>query len=124
LIKPGSEMVWLESLLPAAPELSSRVAILRRFFHDMDSVLGEMHRVLRPGGACVLIVGKSNLRGRLVDTPRILAEIARKRGFDHLGTVYRNLNHHRRSLPFPRAAGAEEALGKRIDQEAVVALAS
>lgn len=123
LTRSRPEMAWLDSMLPSAPELTSRVAIFRRFFHDMDVVLREMHRVLRPGGACVLVVGKSNVRGTIVDTPHILVEIARRRGFDHLGTAYRNLNHHRRSLPFPRASRAEEALGKRIDQEAVVALA-
>jgi DNA modification methylase len=123
LVESAPELAWLDRWLPNSPVLASRIAILRRFFHDMDSVLAEMYRVLKPGGACVLVVGKSYVRGTLIDTPRILAEIARKRGFDHLGTVSRNLNHNRRSLPFPRPARPDEALGKRMAQEAVVALA-
>jgi len=123
LVELAPELAWLDRWLPNSPVLASRIAVLRRFFHDMDSVLAEMYRVLKPGGACVLVVGKSYVRGTLIDTPRILAEIARKRGFDHLGTVSRNLNHNRRSLPFPRPARPDEALGKRMAQEAVVALA-
>jgi DNA modification methylase len=123
LVESAPELAWLDRWFPDSPLLASRVAILRRFFHDMDSVLAEMYRVLKPSGACVLVVGKSYVRGTLIDSPRILAEIARKRGFEHLGTVYRNLNHRRRSLPFPRSARPGQALGRRMAQEAVVALA-
>ena len=123
VVESAPELRWLESWLPNSPVLASRIAILRRFFHDMDSALTEMYRVLRPGGACVLIVGKSYVRGHLIDTPRILTEIARNRGFDHLGTVYRSLNRNRRYLPFPRSARPDEPLGKRMAQEAIVALA-
>jgi len=116
------ELAWVEEHLPEV-EPKSRVAVLRRFFDDMDTVVGELHRVLKPGGACVFVLGSSFVAGQVVDTPRLIAEIAEKRGFEHLDTVYRKVNPHRRSLPFPRARGKKAALGKRMDQEAIVALA-
>lgn len=122
--KSAPELAWLDARLPQrAPRIRARIAVLRRFFHDMDTVVAEVRRVLRPGGACVFVLGKSYVGGQVVDTPAIIAAIAQKRGFEHIGTTYRDVNPHRRSLPFPRAGGKRNALGKRMDQEAIVALA-
>ena len=118
--RPG--LAWVEGYLPKVKP-KSRVAVLRRFFDDMDTVVGEFRRVLKPGGACVFVMGKSYVAGHVVDTPRLIAEIAEKHGFEHIDTVYRKVNPHRRSLPFPRARGKNAALGKRMEREAIVALA-
>jgi hypothetical protein len=118
------QMNWLDAYLPkGTTKLRRRIAIVRRFFHDMDTVISELHRVVKPGGACVFVLGKSYLSGSVIDTPKVVAEIGERRGFKHINTVYRDLNPLRRSLPFPRAQQRKGALGKRMDQEAIVALA-
>ncbi len=116
-------LAWIEEhLSQVSPSARRRVAIHRRFFHDMDTVIGEFYRVLRPGGACAIILGQSSVAGQLVDTPRIVARIAEGRGFTHIGTAYRRINSHRRSLPFGRLGGNQRSLDKRMKDEAIVAL--
>jgi hypothetical protein len=123
LSEPAPAMRWVEEeLLEVKHEVRARMNILRRFFHDMDTVVSELYRVLGEGGACVFVLGKCYVAGHIVDTPAIIARIAEKRGLTHIGTVYRNLNRHRRSLPFPRGGAAAGSLGKRMEQEAIVAL--
>lgn len=115
---------WVEAYLPRYDgRADRRTAMLRRYFYDMDSVLSEMRRVLRPGGACVFVLGKSIIGGQEVDTPSVVARLAEDRGFVHIGTRYRQVNPLRRSLPFPVAGGREGALANRMQTEAIVALA-
>lgn len=44
---------------------------------DMEHCFGEMHRVLRAGRNCVLIVGEVRCNGRTRDTGAVLGELAR-----------------------------------------------
>jgi DNA modification methylase len=118
-----SKLHWIDSRLPKPkPKTRHRIAIFRRFFADMHLVISELHRVLRPGGACAFVLGSSYMCGSIVDTPAVIAETAQRCGFSHITTVFRDVNPHRRSLPFPRAAGRSVALAKRMHQEAVVVL--
>jgi DNA modification methylase len=121
-IKPGFE--WLEDHLPkASNRYRRRRAILRRYFYDLDRVLSEMKRVLKPGGACVLVLGRSTVGKCVVDTPAIVVRLARANNFEHIGTRFRRINPLRRSLPFPSARRWANGLGKRMAEEAVIGLA-
>jgi DNA modification methylase len=122
--KVRPEFAWLEQVLPRATrKISRRCAILRRYFYDLDRVIRQIHRVLKKGGACVLIVGRSTLGARIIDTPSILVRLAENRGFKHLGTRIRKINPLRRSLPFGTSRSLARGLGKRMSEEAVIGLA-
>ncbi len=120
------EVLWLERVLPKfrrpRGKLARARAILRRYFYDMDRVLGELYRVLTPGGACVLVVGRSRCGGRVIHTPSLLVRLASRHGFLHLGTRYRRINPFRRSLPFPEPRTLTGPLSKRMAHEAIVCL--
>lgn len=113
-----SRLAWLDRALlhRDAPRLRS---IQRKFFYDLEDVLEEMMRVLRPGGACVLVLGETSSGGRTLNTPRITRLIAEGAGFIHLGTRFRSINPLRRSLPFTSQGGA---LGSRMRREAIIGL--
>jgi DNA modification methylase len=116
------DLEWLEPLLPpTSGKVNRRRAILRRYFYDLDRVLQQIHRVLKNTGACAFIVGRSVLGNEIIDTPQLLAQIAKRRGFKHIGTRIRSINPRRRSLPFPSSQC--NALNKRMLQEAIVGLA-
>jgi DNA modification methylase len=121
-IRPDFE--WLEEFLPnASAKMSRRCAILRRYFYDLDRVLRQIHRVLKNGGACVLVVGRSTVGTQTIDTPSILVRLAQRHGFEHLGTRTRKINPLRRSLPFGTSRRLARRLRKRMSEEAVVGLA-
>lgn len=52
----------------------------RLYFEDMDSVLKEMHRVLKNGGRTAIIVG-NGYAGKVIESDIILAYLAEKIGF-------------------------------------------
>ena len=63
-------------LLDALAALDGKKArSLRRYYSEMKQVLREMHRVLRPGKAAIVVVGSSVMRGMDTQTQRCLAEI-------------------------------------------------
>ncbi len=115
------DLAWLERYLPHDKPRARRRAVLRRYFYDMDQVLQELHRVLKPGGACVLILGRSTVGDFTVDTPTIIAKLAETHGFEHMATRFRRVNPHMRSLPF-LSVRVPNPLVKRIEREAIVAL--
>ncbi|MFW9919567.1 MAG: DNA methyltransferase [Candidatus Thorarchaeota archaeon] len=67
----------LDSILERIFELDPRRSfIVYKFFEDMKAQLAETYRVLVPGGHYCLAVGSNLIRGVLVESHKILAEIA------------------------------------------------
>jgi SAM-dependent methyltransferase len=97
---------------------AKRGQVLRRYYAEMTRVLREMHRVLKPGKAAIVVVGSSVMRGRDTETHLCLAEIGRTLGFagGQSGTEpligVRNLDRNRRMMP----AGAQVDLNSQIQQ--------
>jgi hypothetical protein len=91
--KARPEFDWLEQMLPKPTrKIRRRCAILRRYFYDLDRVVRQIHRVLKNGGACVLIVGRSTLGSRIIDTPSILVNLQKiadlsMSGQEHVGLI-------------------------------------
>jgi DNA modification methylase len=117
------KLSWLEACLPTyGNKEGSRQGVLRRYFYDMHAVLSEMYRVLRPGGASVLVLGKSRMDGHVVDIPAIATELGKRIGFRYLGTRYRVIPSSRRALPFGVMKNGQNPLDRRMAEEAVVCL--
>jgi site-specific DNA-methyltransferase (adenine-specific) len=55
--------------------------LVHGYFADMRAVLSECRRVLRPGGACHIIVGNSAYGGVIIPTDAVLAQIGSELGF-------------------------------------------
>ena len=86
--------------IAALAERDSRKAqSLRRYFGEMAKVISEMKRVLRRGGAAVIVVATSNLRGVDVQTHKGLASIGEDCGFRLAGIGARRLDRDRRMMP-------------------------
>ena len=100
--------------------------VLERYFTDMAASISEMHRVLRPGSAAVIVVGASTMRGILVPTHDCLGELASASGFEVVGVSPRNLDRDRRMMParnFGRtgsSAGENTGIERRMHTEYVI----
>lgn len=117
------------SLSPKMEEIVRRVAaldlkrgrVLRKYYLDMGSAIREMHRVLRPGRAVVIVVGSSTMRGIDVETQDCLAELAAQAGFEIVGVVARNLDRDKRMMPARFGSQRGSGIEERMHEEYVIA---
>ena len=98
-----------------------RGRILARYFGDMERVLAEAARILRPGGRLVLVVCPSHIRKVDVPTHQAFVEMGghlpAPHRLDREEVYERTLNGRRRLLPY-----MDEAFGRRVRTEYVVVL--
>lgn len=95
--------------------------MIDRYAYDLVLALAEMHRVLRPGGRAVIVIGNSTLRGVFVENDWLVTAIAELQGFRLSDRRVRNLPASRRYLPPPTSG--ETTLTKRMRTESVLMLA-
>ncbi len=62
-------------LSPDDPEIAFK------YLKDMKQSISEMHRVLKPGGTAIIVVGNGCLPNKVVETDSILADMGEKTGF-------------------------------------------
>lgn len=93
--------------------------MVQRYALDMLAVLKELHRVLRPAGKVVLVVGNSCLRGVFVANSDLILRAAEKVGLRRGDIIERTLPPSRRYLPPP---GEEQGpnLNNRMRTETVL----
>jgi len=58
-----------------------RAHIAAQYLHEMRAAVSEMHRVLKPSGFLVLVLGASTVCGARFDTPRFILRWAEQFGF-------------------------------------------
>jgi DNA modification methylase len=104
-----------------AKNLSTRrKGILRRYITDLGLVLGEIRRVLVPGGRVVLVVGDSTVRGTFISNSEIIRILGRNSGLTYIKSVARDLLPSRRYLPPPDRAGGNGRLAESMQQEVIM----
>jgi len=119
VLLPGSVQHTISALAAKDPQ---KGRVLDRYLRDMTLALREMHRVLRPGRAAVLVVGPSVMRGMPIETHIHLAAIAEGVGFDVVGIARRPLDRDRRMMPARHQGNGHSSIERRIHQEFVVLL--
>jgi DNA modification methylase len=94
--------------------------VLHRYYTEMTAVLREMHRVLKPGKAAIVVVGSTVMRGLDTETQLCLAEIGTSLGLEvpHIGV--RQLDRNRRMLPAGMKIDQDSQIQQRMHQEFVI----
>ena len=93
---------------------------LGRFARDMDAVIAEVHRVLKPGGPAVFVLGNSTLRGVHVNNAVAVAYLGRRHGLELESSSQRTIPPNRRYLPPPALDAAKTDLNKRMRTEVIL----
>ena len=99
---------------------SKKGGVLRRYYSEMTRVIREMHRVLRPHKAAVVVVGSSVMRGVDTQTGECLAEIGEYVGFEVPAVGIRNIDRDRRMLPAGVTPDTGSQIQNRMHQESVI----
>jgi len=93
---------------------------LARYLADMAQVMTEIHRVLKPGGAAVLVVGDTTRRGVFICNSDALVHLGKIHGLDLVQRAQRVLPPNRRYLPPPSAGKPGDLLDGRLRNEVLL----
>lgn len=94
--------------------------VLRRYYSEMTRCLLEIHRVLKPGKAAVVVVGSSTMRGIDTQTHECLADIGRAIALDVPKIGVRHLDRDRRMMPARRGNKRGSQIEERMHEEYVI----
>lgn len=99
---------------------SNRGKVFKRYFSEMKKTLKEMHRVLKPGKAAIVVVGSSIMKGIDTETHKCLAEIGISLGLvvPHIGV--RKLDRNKRMLPVSHKMNLQSQIQQRMHEEFVI----
>jgi DNA modification methylase len=107
--------------LKLQPKMSARdTAVLRRYARDMQKAVGEIARILIPGGKAVYVVGNSTIRGTFVRNSALVEATAVAKGLRLTRKTARLLPDSRRYLPPPCRSKVGASLSGRMRQEVVL----
>lgn len=98
----------------------SKSSSLRRFYSEMLLVTREMHRVLKPGKAAIMVVGNSMLAGENAKVEECLVDIGQYIGFDVPKIGVRQLDRNRRMLPASSKRDMSSQIQQRMHEEHVI----
>lgn len=103
--RPTSDLTALDAVLGEIYAVDAkRAVVVQRYFEDMAAALGQMARVLKPGGVAGLLVGDNVIRKVPVPTHMLVAALAERAGLTVTEMGYDAI--HVRALGPQRAAGA------------------
>jgi len=112
---------FTESLLGRLAQIDNKKStVVRRYYSEMTRALNEMHRVLKPGKAAVVVVGNSVIRGIDTETQVCLADIGKSIGFEVPKIGVRNLDRNKRMLPAGFTIDTSSQIQQRMHQEYVI----
>jgi hypothetical protein len=95
-------------------------AMLARYVDDMDTVIGEIARVLRGGGKAVTVIGDSTISGHFIRNSVALTRLFSRHGMRQARRVVRDLPPNRRYLPPPKQRNTDNRMHARMRQEVVL----
>lgn len=95
--------------------------MLERFAHDCVGFANELHAKLKPGGAAVLVVGNSTLRGNYIRNDLIAQSAMENAGFTFRGSAEREIPPSRRYMAID-AINADSSVTKRMRKEVVLTM--
>jgi SAM-dependent methyltransferase len=93
--------------------------MLAQYVADLNRMVAEIARVLRPGGRAIFVVGDSTLRGIFVRNSEAIKSLARRHDLSLEHSRKRSLPDHKRYLPPPSSA-AGNSLHGRMREEVVI----
>ncbi|MGQ9893784.1 MAG: DNA methyltransferase, partial [Roseiflexus sp.] len=93
---------------------------LHRYYSEMNSVISEVFRVLKPGGTAIFVVGDSKIRGQDAKIPECLSEIGESLGFVVPRIGVRQLDRNRRMMPAGAKIDTESQIQQRMHEEYVI----
>ncbi|WP_443043839.1 hypothetical protein [Streptomyces sp. NBC_00306] len=92
--------------------------IIGRYVQDLDLVMSEIARVVKPAGLVSFVMADARMNGVEISIEEILVRLGSRNGLTSRGRVSRELPENRRYLPPPR--NSANALDRRMKEEVIL----
>jgi hypothetical protein len=89
----------VQRLIPEALNNETHGRRLAAFFADLESVLEQTWRILRPSGHALFVIGDNTVGGHGIKSHQALADLAKARGFMEIHRKPRSIATLRRRFP-------------------------
>jgi DNA modification methylase len=89
----------VQRLIPEALSMEKHGRRLAAFFADLESVLEQTWRILRPSGHALFVIGDNTVGGHGIKSHQALADLAKARGFLEIHRKPRSIATLRRRFP-------------------------
>jgi DNA modification methylase len=110
-----------EDIIKQISDLDRKKGVaLHRYYSEMKRVLIEMHRILKPGKAAIVVVGNTIMRNQSTQTHECLAGIGTSIGFEVPKIGVRHLDRNRRMLPVGNTHNPDSMIQQRMQEEYVI----
>jgi len=113
----------ITAMIPTGSLDDRSTGIVRHYVSDMNLVMKECRRVLKPGGTATFVVGNSSIRGVFIRNSDGLAKLAEHHGLALLTKDSRPIDDSRRYLPPPSSNKAGKEMQSRMREEVILTLA-
>jgi len=94
--------------------------IVNKYVVDMNDIMGQIARVLRPRGKAVIVIGNSTLRGVFLKNSDLIIELGRMHGLELVHRRWRQIPRSKRYLPPPCSQPNAAPLASRMRAEVVL----
>ena len=119
--RDDSEVRKVIEELRLRPRMARRdEAVLARYVDDMRRAVGEVARVLVPGGTAVYVIGENTIRGTYIRNAVIVRAAAELAGLRLVQRRVRTLPGNRRYLPPPKGGADAAGLDTRMRREVLL----
>lgn len=92
-------------------------AMVSRYVLDIDAMIRESYRVLKPGGRCVFVVGDSTVRGIFIENSAAIKHLGIEQGYKLSDLKRREIPESKRYLPPPKKGSPFQ---KRMREEVII----
>jgi DNA modification methylase len=85
----------IEALGRIEGEDNRRAEEVEAFYQDLHLCLENILKVVKPGGFAVFVIANRKVKGVILPTDKIIAEMMGPMGFSHVATYHREIPHKR-----------------------------
>lgn len=82
-------------------KLKSRIFMMMKFFEDMDDLIINFQKCLKPGGKVAFVIGNKKIGDYIIPTDKIITEIFENSGFKYIDVIAHKLKTNNSNSKVP-----------------------